>query len=254
MRGNSYVLYGLLFAGASKRRVSYAASLGTWGTQENESIYQKILENLNFISVREKSAQDYLQPLTDKPIAVVLDPTLLLTWQEWEKMAIGPRCEHPSLFAYFLREGKNHHEEQLHQVANQLGMPLRCITDEMGRYPRRGSTDQQILDAGPKEFLGEIRDAEIVFTNSFHGLVFSVLFHKPFWAFKRHKDSDQGSMNSRVTDFLADFGLSDRLLEDGEIPSLEKLRTPIDYDRVDQILEEKRAFSLNWLKAALEGV
>ena len=246
---------GLGFAPEHKPKVSYAASIGSErAAVGKEDIFRNILAGLDFISVREKSARDFLQPLTDKPVTVVLDPTLLLTRQEWDKLAAGPGRESPHLFAYFLRERDNRHDEQLHQIAGALNLPLRCIADERERYLRPRTEDKQILDAGPMEFLGEIRDAEMVFTNSFHGMVFSVLFQKPFWVFKRNKDGDKGSMNARVTDFLADFGLSDRLLEDGEVPSLEKLRTPIDYDAVDRILEEKRAFSLNWLKTALEGI
>lgn len=247
-------IYGLLFADDSKRKISYAASIGAAGTAEGkEELFQKILAGMDFISVREKSAQRFLQPLTDKPVTVVLDPTLLLTRQDLDALAIGPGRENPHLFAYFLNEAGNRHDKQLHQIADQLDMPARCIADELERYPRSNSGDQQILNAGPKEFLGEIRDAEMVFTNSFHGIVFSVLFHKPFWAFKRNRDGDAGSMNARITDFLEDFGLSDRLLENGEIPAPEKLRRPIDYDKVDRILEEKRAFSLSWLKTALKG-
>lgn len=248
-------IQGLAFAAPGKRTISYAPSLGpVKAAIGREKIYAEILNRLDFISVRERSAQQFLQPLTDKPIAVVLDPTLLLTRQEWNKLTIGVKGKSIHLFAYFLNESSNRHDEQLHQIANQMQLPLRCIADELERYPRAESDDRQILDAGPKEFLGEIRDAEMVLTNSFHGTVFSMLFHKPFWVFKRNRDSDQGSMNSRITDFLEDFGLAGRLLEDGEVPSLEKLRTPIDYDAVDCILEEKREFSMDWLKTALEGV
>lgn len=255
LTGVSRTVYGLHFVDSAKRKLSYAASIGAEeAAAGKQDMYQEILDGLDFISVREKSAQQFLQPLTDKPVTVVLDPTLLLAEREWDKLAIGPGGDQPHMFAYFLDERDNRHDAQLHQIANALGLPLRCIADEPGRYPRSGTSDKQILDADPREFLGEIRDAEMVFVNSFHGLVFSILFHKPFWAFKRNRDDDRGSMNNRITDFLAEFGLSDRLLENGEVPSLEKLRTPIDYDAVDRILEEKRAFSLNWLKTALEGI
>lgn len=254
-RDYGHYVYGLCFVGDDKRKFSYAASIGSeQAAVGKEELFQEILSGLDFISVREKAAQQFLQPLTNKPVTVVLDPTLLLTEQEWDKLVIGAEREPTYLFAYFLGEADNRHDEQLHQIADTLGLPLRCIADETERYPRSGTEDKQILDAGPQEFLGEIRDAEMVFVNSFHGMVFSVLFHKPFWAFKRNRDDDRGSMNNRITDFLAEFGLSDRLLENGEVPSLEKLQTPIDYDTVDRILEEKRAFSLNWLRAALDGI
>ncbi len=248
-------MYGLTAAPATKRKISYAASMGAeQAAVGKEELFREILDGLDFISVREKSAQAFLQSLTDRPVTVVLDPTMLLTRKEWDKLAVGPGREPAHLFAYFLAEPDNRHDGQLHAIAETLGLPVRCIADEAGAYPRPNSVDSQRWDAGPKEFLGEIRDAELVLTNSFHGIVFSVLFQKPFWVFKRNKDSDSRSMNARVTDFLTDFGLENRLLEDGEIPTKEKLVRPIDYETAGRLLETKRDFSLNWLRKALEGI
>ena len=88
-------------------------------------------------------------------------------------------------------------------------------------------------------------------TNSFHGMEFFVLFHKPFWVVKRHKDTAEDSANNRIVDFLKMFHLEDRLLEDGEFPDEQRLAEAIDYERVDRILAEKRTESLGWLKDAL---
>lgn len=248
-------IHGLTFAEKETRKIAYAASIGAENAAiGKEELFREILDNLDYISVREESARAYLQPLTDKPVTVVPDPTLLLDRQKWCEIAVKPAEKAPYLFSYFLIESNNCHDRQIHEIANEMALPMRCIADELGCYPRPNSGDKQILDAGPKEFVGYIRDAEMILTNSFHGMVFSMLFQKPFWVFKRDKDGEKASMNGRVNDFLKDFGLEDRLLADGEMPSAEKLRRPIDYERVNRILEEKRSFSLNWLKNALTNV
>lgn len=243
-------LFGLTFADSSKRTISYAASIGSEKAAiGKEDLFHEILKGLDYISVREQAAKDFLQPLTDKPVTVVLDPTLLLTQEQWREILPNKGTRDSYTFAYFLTEEDNSHAQQMWQITDQL--PIWCISDEDGRYCRE--QDRQIWDAGPIEFVNYIANAEMVATNSFHGMVFSLIFRKPFWVMKRFKDTDEGSMNNRITDFLREFGLEDRLLEDGEVPDAERLRRPIDYDRVGRILEQKRAESLQWLENALAG-
>lgn len=244
-------MYGLLFAEPGKRKISYAASIGAERTAHgHEDLFREVLNNLDCISVREKAARDFLQPLTDKPVAVTADPTLLLTGEEWDKIAVQPPRVEPYAFAYFLQEKDNRHTGELHHILSELDLPMLCIADETGIYPR--PQDEQIFDAGPAEFLGYIRNAEIVLTDSFHGMVFSVLYNKPFWVFKRNRDDDRASMNSRITDFLSELGLEDRLLQNGEFPTEERLRERIDYAPVNRLVQEKREFSFHWLKDAVD--
>ena len=245
-------VFGLLFTVPGKRTLSYAASIGSEkAVKGKEDVFRAILEKLDFISVREAAAKTALQPLTEKPVQVVVDPTLLLTRSEWDSVACKGNKGAPYLFAYFLEE-KEPHTHQLFYIADRAGTPIQCISHEKARYVRPGA-DRQIEDAGPREFLTLIRDSEIVVTNSFHGMVFSVLFHKPFWVVKRYKDTAEDSANNRIVDFLKMFHLEDRLLEDGEFPDEQRLAEAIDYERVDRILTGKRTESLSWLKDALEN-
>ena len=242
--------YGLTFANKDKKTISYAASIGSEKTAlGKEALYHEMMSAIDHISVRETAAKDYLQPLTDKPVQVVLDPTLLLSSEEWSAIAAERQVSGNYLFSYFLEE-KQPHKDQLFALADVLQLPIYCISKIHNIYTR-SETDHQILDAGPREFLSYIQNADCIITNSFHGMVFSVLFHKPFWVMKRFKDTDEKSMNNRITDFLREFGLEDRLLEDGETPDTERLYRPIDYDRVDRILEKKREESMKWLEASL---
>lgn len=245
-------MYGLLFADNSKRKISYAASIGAEQTAfGHELLFREILSNMDYISVREKAAKEYLQPLTDKPVAVTADPTLLLTKKEWDEIAIMPDGTGEYAFAYFLKEKDNRHDRELRYILDELQLSMICIADEVAVYPRR--QDKQILDAGPREFVGYIKNAEVVLTNSFHGMVFAVLYNKPFWVFKRNLDHDATSMNHRIMDFLEELGLENRLIQNGEFPAKEKLGEKIDYVSVNQIIEKKRAYSIDWLRNAIDA-
>ena len=245
-------MYGLLFADKDKRKISYAASIGSEkAASGHEALFKEILDNLDYISVRENAARDFLQPLTDKPVVVTADPTILLTSSDWDKVAVLPHRQEPYAFAYFLGEKDNRHDKELQHILDELHLPMTCIADELGVYPR--SQDEQIFDAGPGEFVGYIKNADMVLTNSFHGMVFSVLYNKPFWVFKRNRDDDEASMNNRITDFLAELGLENRLVQNGEFLTQERLHEKIDYATVNRLVQEKREFSINWLKNAIDA-
>lgn len=242
--------FGLEFADRGKRTVSYAASIGSeQAAIGKEEVYRSILNGLDCISVREEAARKYLQPLTEKPVRVVLDPTLLMTKEEWSIISAKKQSDKPYAFAYFLKE-EEPHTAQLHSIASQCNLPIFCISTE-NRYIREGA-DRQICDAGPREFVGFISNADVVVTNSFHGMVFSIIFNKPFWVVKRYKDTDKDSANNRITDLLKELGLEDRLFEDGEVPDADKLNCKIDYERVNAVIQEKRTDAIEWLQKALE--
>ena len=104
-------------------------------------------------------------------------------------------------------------------------------------------------DMGPKEFVNYIRNATVVVTNSFHGSVFSILFHTPFFVVKRQS---KVSMHSRIESLLGDYGLEDRLLEHGFDEASVRNHLDIDWIYVDSQLAKNRKYSMDWLKRALE--
>lgn len=243
-------VFGLAFAGKEKRTVSYAASIGSeQSAVGKEEVFREILDGLDFISVREDAAKEFLQPLTDKEVKVVLDPTLLMERSEWEVITAKPQTSAPYIFSYFLEE-QEPHTKQLQHIAEQKKLPVHCYST-VDCYIRP-EVDKCVKGIGPREFVSYIKNADMIVTNSFHGMVFSVIFNKPFWVMKRYKETDKASANNRITDFLKGLGLEDRLIEDGVMPTDVELNRPIDYERVNRILAVKRAESLEWLKNALE--
>lgn len=243
--------FGLVFVEEDKRTLSYAASIGSEkAAKGKEQLYREILSSIDYISVREKAAKDFLQPLTDKDIQVVLDPTMLLSAARWNFVTAKRLVRKRYIFSYFLEE-KYPHNELVFKLATRMDLPMVCISKIQNLYIRP-YIDQQILDAGPEEFLSYIKNAECIITNSFHGTVFSILFQKEFWVIKRYREHEKDAANHRVTELLKEFGLMDRLLRDDEVPDPKRMHQKINYKSVNERLRELRKESIDWLQHALD--
>ncbi|MFR2114325.1 MAG: polysaccharide pyruvyl transferase family protein [[Ruminococcus] lactaris] len=107
----------------------------------------------------------------------------------------------------------------------------------------------EYLKFGPDQVVDAIRKAEMVFVDSFHGAVFSILFHKQFVVFNR---SEKGqTMNSRLETLLKRFGLKNRIFNDNNV---EELRQPIDYQYIDQIIEKEKVRVHDFLDSAMKEI
>lgn len=238
-------------------KIAYAASIGT------NSVSQTFLEHVtplinrfDFISVREKSAKEILQPYVNKPIKVVLDPTLLLARDEWDKIVVQPAVPQPYIFVYLLGE-KREHRRLIKKYAKTLGLKIVFLPHVHFRFNPADCffADYNLYDVGPREFVGLIKNAEMVITDSFHGCVFSIIYQKKFWALKRHKDSEKENMNSRLYTLFDSLGLQDRLIEDESTEyDAKSLNRQIDYSQVEAKLDALRKDSSDFLLNAIESV
>lgn len=241
--------YYLDFVHDPKKKIAYAPSIGV-ETIEDRYVKEEITKLLNrfgSLSVREAAGQKLIKELTGKDSQVVLDPTLLLTAAQWEKL-FGPNqqaAEKPYLLVYML--GNNaEHWEAARETAAQLGLTLRLIPVYKNDLTREGCITEPI---GPKEFLQLFHDAAYVCTDSFHGMIFALQFHRLFTAFARFLKTDARNQNSRVQHLLSMVGMENRLATSknwaeiaGEDP---------DFLLADRILDEQRKKSICYLTEAL---
>jgi len=228
--------YFLDFVKDPLKKISYAASFG--GANINDGQHQeiaKLLSDFKAISVREVYGQEIVKELTGKHAVITSDPTLLPRRDDWESIAASkPRSMKPYILVYQLgfsgkviqatRTLKHEKSMRVEYVPFPLGVPV------LGRYH---------LHLGPREWIALFRDAEYVVTDSFHGVVFSLLFEKKFIvvAAGQHK-------NQRVISLLARFGLLNRVYDD-DMPNMDD---EIDYECVNKILEKDRQMSIEWLR------
>lgn len=249
--------YFLDFVPDHNGKIAYAASIGA------NSVSQAFLEHVtpllnrfDFISVREESAKEILQPYVDKPIKVVLDPTLLLTRDEWDKITVTPAVPQPYIFVYLLGE-KREHRRLIKRYAKTLGLKIVFLPHVHFRFNPADCffADYNLYDVGPREFVGLIKNAEMVITDSFHGCVFSIIYQKKFWALKRHKDSEKENMNSRLYTLFDSLGLRDRLIDDESAEyDAKSLNRQIDYSQVEANLDALRKDSSDFLLNAIKSV
>ena len=235
-----------------KRKISYAASIGSNElSSEQANLFRECLNKFDAISVRENTAKKLLESLISKEIITVLDPTLLLSAEQWNTICKEPdKCkQEPYLFAYLLGRDKKQ-RKIASDIAKIMKLKLWTIPHVYGnmRTCDIGFGDIKDFSSGPAEFIGLIKNANLVITDSFHAVVFSIIFHKPFFVFKRNSDNDPKSMNSRIIDFLSELGLERRIINSNDI-NLNDI--DIDYNQADKILEEKRSLCIEFLKNSL---
>lgn len=233
-----------------KKKYSYAASIGSDKINTSLSeVYKKGLGHFAHISVREESAKAEIEKLLpDADISVDLDPTLLLTPQEWTAVAKEKYAGKKYIFCYFLGKDASY-REAAKKVAEKMGLPI--VTMPYVKENRREAFEDDFgtyndYASGPAEFIGIIKNAELVITDSFHAVVFSSQFHKNFYALAR-KIEGEGSTNRRILDFLERFELRDRFVDVDQLNEVDFAKN-VDFSRYENMIGDLRVQSLNYLQ------
>lgn len=251
-----------VFFGAfsDRRHIAYAPSFGIPHIPTDmEEELRGYLARFSHLSVRERQGQKIVAGITGQDVPVVLDPTLLLSAQQWAAAAsdhlfttrgtFGLQLPVPVPNGYILCYCINKPgalEPYLQEFARRSAMP---IVQLCGIRQKVHPKARCVLDAGPAEFLELFQNAAFVFTNSFHGTVFAAQFHVPFFtAVSPAELTDPES--SRTFSLLSRLGLADRIVGQGNTADLE---APVDWKQAEVRLSEARAASLDYLRAALEG-
>ena len=246
--GNGTNFYNLMFAPRACNRIAYAASFGVSSIpahQRKETA--EYLNRIRHISLREESGKRIVKELTGRDVPVILDPTMVITREQWdEAVADKAVTDGEYLFCYFLGNNPSHREEAS-ALAKSLGLKivtLRHLDEYIASDEKFG--DEAPYDVGPEEFVNLIRHAKYVCTDSFHGSVFSILYHKQFISFNRYGDG-KNSRNSRLDTLFGNIGIDRRFHGDLKSEILRK----IDYDAVDSKLEVLRMRSDRFIREAL---
>lgn len=237
--------YFLDFAPEDRPKIAYAASviLTEKGRTEDDSLFAKRLPAFDALSVRETSSVPAVQRFTDRKVAAVLDPTLLLTREEYAPLEIKwKETAEPYLLSYFLT-----HDPAVVDYTNLLAQKLGLrIIHYFADYPGRVFPKDTgcFAFAGPGEFLSLVKNAACVFTNSFHGTCFAMIYRKPFYTYMAKR-----AMLSRVRDTVGRLGMRERFFADSS--DLFRMSLEIDYTGMkDRLLQEQIA-SLHFLTTAL---
>ena len=227
-----------------KPKISLSASLGVDFTPEVDSpeynLFKNNIDKFKKVSVRENEGKKVLENISNRnDIKALVDPTMLLEREDWEKVLRRPsflKTDRFILQEFLGKEGDNRKKE-IERIAEEFDCEIIDVLDK----------DSDYFGIGPTEFLYLVKNSFLVATDSFHACVFSILFNRPFIVFKRD-DERLKSMHSRIVTLLSTFGLENRIFT-GKI---DDSHLSIDYERVNNILKEKREEGYEFLKEAFE--
>ena len=227
--------YFLRYAPDGKVRASYAASMGiSYMPKGARRIFGEYLFDIDYVSVREKSAKEIIENLYGIRGRVDVDPTLLMDQDEWAIEAVKPEYHKNYILCYILYRPA-WLNGWLKQLRRKTGKEIVVVTSD----PYRNIFHTKMVrDAGPRELLGWIQNADFVISSSFHGVTLSIANNKPFYAVV-NPDSP-----ARISDLLLDLHLKDRIIDADHARILE----PIDYVKTNEILSVKREYAFDYLK------
>ncbi len=233
-----------------KPRVAYAPSFGVTDIpDEHRERMKQLISDFSSLSAREKRGVEMIRELTGIEAEHVLDPTLLVPAETFDEITVEPDIHQPFIFVFTTQYPKTAaHMELMRAIAEQFHLLI--VIGLIGTFHPKWLLEPGTFrfDIGPKEFLGLIRKASFVVTNSYHGTALSIAMRKNFMVIPHFH------FNSRMESLLEIFNLQHRQLNDTHSgASASQFMEPIDYLEVDRRLLQERHKSLNFLKRALAG-
>jgi len=221
-----------------EKRIAYAPSFGVSKIPpEDVDDFKKWISDMHKLSVREYEGAEIIKKLTGRDAVVLVDPTMMLTRDKW--LSISKKdSNRPDdyLLTYILGDLPNEKERQIRNFADEND--LKIVDLAMGQ----GWSD---YIAGPREYIDYISSANAVFTDSFHGTIFSILFDVPFVTFER---IGSRSMISRINTLLTKFNFENRLESNINLTTNEVMDT--DFSNTDSILAKERKKTYDYLEEA----
>lgn len=232
----------------SQPRFSYAASFGMKQIPEDlRKEYANRLFGYRTYSVREKSGQVILKDLLNITADVDCDPTLLLSRDEWRKIEDkNDLDDKPYILIYYVKKTERLQNEAF-AYAQKNKCDVICVPCNMEVSALKGVQEKKkgfIVknDISPADFISLVDNAQKVFTNSFHGTIFSLIFKKDCFLELKHLD---GSFNSRVIELLESLSFQNIKGED----ELELQSEKIDWNTVEKAWADLRDHALDYLKS-----
>ncbi len=220
------------------RSVSYAASFGDpHFTEETYQILNERIQNFKALGIRENRMIPYLRMHSDVPVHKTVDPTLLLTAEDYQPI-IAQRPATEKYLLLYSRRYSQQMEAYAEKIAKEnnwkiIEISLRAVNAERGHI--------MAYDAGVEEFLSLVKHAEYVVTNSYHGMIFSVQFRRPFVVFSREQ------CDNKIDELLELMGIMKKKFYTGE-----EVDQETDYDTVHDKLSKARVNSFRFLQQELE--
>ncbi|MBQ7148649.1 MAG: Coenzyme F420 hydrogenase/dehydrogenase, beta subunit C-terminal domain [Pseudobutyrivibrio sp.] len=243
--------YYLEWVPNTKIKISYAPSLPVHNLNKLkiDFLKQKLAE-FDGVSVREEETAKVLNTLVDSEVTSVLDPTLLVDKKLWNDMVAEHSSEDvsPYIICYFLGK-RDFYIKGVEELKRSTGLSVKMIPTSL----ESASFGYDFVEnVGPTDFVNLIKNAKYVLTDSYHATIFSVIFHKEFYLFKRFDDSKNDTQNIRIYDLVNKLQLGNRII-DSDMSSIFEV-SQIDYAMTDQLLVKLQEKSRGYLDRHLPSI
>lgn len=241
-------VYFLDFVEDRKRRISFASSIGE--ANENDLANKvELLQKFYRISTRETYGVNILSKISGRSIVKVLDPTLMLSKEEWLSLIEKQPIVHGEyIFLYTLRGLRKVMKwgKYLSKLGKKLNMKVVCISPF---FPIFIPGIENIYNAGPRDFINLINYASIVFTDSFHGTAFSINLNKPFFSLTPNEDGDV-----RKKEIMEILDVGDRIISShNQVTNISDWQLDYSKRNTNQKLDELRRVGVDYLCSAIES-
>lgn len=243
--------FTLNFVPDTVKKIAYASSFGqSIFSDDIKSLSKNFLEKIDYISVREDSGKQLIKDIIGKNVPIVCDPTMLFNQETWNEIQKNERIiKGKYIFCYFI--GRNCLFRSFAQrLKEKTGLKIVALT-HLDEYIKEDNkyADETPYDVQPGDFLNLIKNAEYVCTDSFHGMVFSIIYEKKFFSFYRHKNNTF-STNDRVTTLLKAAEMENCLLR-GEETIEYCLDIKRDFKNAHEKIDKLNEVSWTFLKNVL---
>ena len=227
------------------KRIAYAPSLGRdYIPGYNKKTIKKYVSDIDSVSVREETGRELLKQLISREVPVVADPTLLIRPKEWDALKADIKLPEHYVLCYFL-------DEPSYEVKTAICKYVRGDNKKvvvLGDLAEIALPAEDVIRpiAGPAEFLTITANADMVITDSYHGMLFAINYHRNFWSVERNYS--QYDQSSRQLTVLTRLNLEERYVKS----NYNFTATPINYDYVQARVDDFVKLSMDYLKTSLE--
>ena len=197
---------------SDKQKVALSPSFGVSDVKNyNIPEFRKKISRFRFLSAREDSGVRIIKELTGKTVQRLPDPIVILSPDEWERFsAISIKLEYKYLLMHFLDDVSDETIASVNDFATANNLKVVCFA-----YPRKNYeklVNWVFLDGGPRDYVGLIRNADFICTDSFHTSYFSIVFGKQFLTFSRNYQH-KNSQSARIESLLKRYNAEDRYVD-----------------------------------------
>ena len=235
---------------SKKPKISYAASFGSHIEDIDKNRIKDNIKSFEHISVRESAGKKLINEIAPNiDTELVCDPTLLLEKSKYDELISKRIIDHPYIFLYTI----SYSDDVLsaaQKLSEKMQLPVYAAFTGYSCIKCLKYGVKLVYDAGPAEFLNLIENAQYTCSNSFHGIVFSIIFEKSFCRLISLDEAGLPVLDDRIDSLLNQLGLDERIMSVDSISS-QAMKKPIDYNFVNKKINEIREKGITFLENSI---